>query len=360
MWLFDDILKKPTSPQDGDPLASGGAMGMGGGQSSWQSWGTTGKDPESELVVPQVFKIEKTEGSSIFGNNTPPAEVSITSTPIQTASGEDSLIILSNNSDTSTQSPLQMTNDVIAPVISTETPLITVEASSNSLMDMIQDQAPETTTPISETTIAMTDTTPIDPAPSLSTPSNDAIFGNFADFMTPPGELANSSVVPTVAQEEPILASPLIETAPIVEMPVENLTESVDEIVTQTPVESSENSFFHPTEFIQKSITEIDTMIANIDQKHETKITEAEGYKAEKKRFTELEKMAYAEAETMDEEKDHALHMKELLLNELPENKKNTEKNSHVETTLTGMAVVNTVEKTIESPKHHTKAKLAA
>ena len=27
--------------------------------------------------------------------------------------------------------------------------------------------------------------------------------------MTPPGELANSSVVPTVAQEEPILASPL-------------------------------------------------------------------------------------------------------------------------------------------------------
>lgn len=360
MWLFDDILKKPTSTQDGDPLSSGGTTGMGGGQSSWQSWGTTGKDPESELEVPQIFKIEKTEGSSIFGNNTPPPEVTVTSTPIQTVNGEDSLIILSNSGDLPPQSPVQMTSDVIPPVTVIETPVIAVEASSNSLMDIIQDQTPETTTSTPEATVSITDTTFIDPTPIPSTPSNDAIFGNFADFMTPPAELATSSGAPTVAQEETISTSPLIEAAPIVEIPVENLTESVNETITKTTVETSENSFFHPIEFIQKSIAEIDTMIANIDQKHEKKIIEAEGYKAEKKKFTEHEKIAYAEAETMNEEKDHALHMKQLLLNELPENKQKSEKNSHVETTLTGIAVVNTVEKTIESPKHHTKAKLAA
>ena len=362
MWLFDDILKKPTSTQEGDLFINWGTTGIGETQSIPTIPVASGRDPESELEVPQVFKIEKTEGSSIFGNNTPPPEVVTTPTPIQTASGEDSLIIMSNNNTIQVQEPVQTITDTPSPVTVTENSLIETGTTSSPLIDIIQDQTPEVAISVPEVTTPISNESIIDPTPTSPNTTNDAIFGNFADFMTPPGELANPSVTQAVTQEEAISAPSLIETAPVVEMPIENQTETaiVEEGIEEKSWATSENSFFHPTEFIQKSISEIDTMIANIDQKHEKKIIEAEGYKAEKKRFTKLEEIAYTEAETMDEEKDHALHMKELLLNELPENKKKTEKNSHVETTLTGMAVVNTVEQTMEAPKHRTKTKLAA
>ena len=58
-------------------------------------------------------------------------------------------------------------------------------------------------------------------------------------------------------------------------------------------------------------------MIEKIDMKHEAKIKEAEWYGNEKDRYTELEKNAYVEAETMDKEKVHTLRMRKLLEKEL-------------------------------------------
>lgn len=86
---------------------------------------------------------------------------------------------------------------------------------------------------------------------------------------------------------------------------------SEEKIVATAP------AFTNPQEFIEKSLESIDTMIAKIDEKHETKIGEAEGYGKEKDRYTLLEKAAYEEASTMDDEKAHAIHMREILEKEL-------------------------------------------
>lgn len=326
-------------------------------QSSGQLGGNTGKNPEAELEVPKVFKIEKTEGSSIFGNSVPP-EVAVAPTPIQTASGEDSLIVLSNT----TQTPRESGINIITEAVSTPTadmvmttPVQEVTSTPNPLMDVIQN-SPAVNTPA-------TSDMPLFTEPSSM--STDSLFGNLSDTSMPVQEPIKTEVTQSVP-EESVFLTPLIEIAEPVESPIEtpviqaetpeNIADEVD-VSDKTP---EVKAFFHPTDFIQKSIAEIDTMIDAIEKEHTEKMNEAESYKLKKEEFTKLEEKAYIEAGKMDEETAHALHMKKLLLSELPENKKKPEKNSHVETTLTGMAVVNTVEQTIEAPKHHTKAKLAA
>lgn len=170
--------------------------------------------------------------------------------------------------------------------------------------------------------------------------------------------------------------------------------------ISDTSVEKKEElvaapSFLHPKEFIEKSINDIDTMIMDIDTAHASKITEAEGYGAEKNKFATLETDAYTAATKLDEEKAQALHVRELLEKELSTaetdeaalealmpNKTSevlAEKNASVvaesvsssptpeptpviespvvgsvETTLTGLAVQNTVTETMETKSETT------
>lgn len=330
----------------GDPLAGmGGTQASGGGQ---PSTGNPQRDDTSPIVI------QKSEETSVFGNMSATQEVPATpTTPTATPSGMDSLIIVSSEPE-ATPAP------TTSPLIESPT-AITTEAVMTPEVTLVEPAVAEVGTPINDSLFG-----------DFSTPSNEG-EGVTPETVTPESSnvieeapvmssLFETLETPTSEVETPseeILSSEEVST-PVTQINFEEVvapTTSVqepeevvsEELVTEVPV------FFHPTDFIQKSIADIDTMISNIDEKHEAKISEAEGYKAEKKRFTELEKTAYAEASVMDEEKDHALHMRKLLVSELPENK-----GSHIEASLTGIAVASTVEKTIDKPRHHAKVKAAA
>lgn len=106
-------------------------------------------------------------------------------------------------------------------------------------------------------------------------------------------------------------------------------TDSLFGNISATTTEKEEavvaQSFLHPKEFIEKSITDIDTMITDIDTAHASKITEAEGYGKEKDRYATLETDTYAAAKKLDEEKAQALHVRELLEKELSTAKQDEE-----------------------------------
>lgn len=282
-------------------------------------------------------------------------------TPTPTANGEDSLIILSTNTGASEKTA--PSSNIFTQTINTENP-ITIEAETpsteNTPLEINIPNNSQSLTIAPESTIT-TETsvsqTPIIESTTADDSSTDSLFGSFSTNLTQ----AESTPIETQGVESSLLPTPISNIdAPEVSA-VSTPTPQIEpaKTISNTPV--SENSFYHPEDFIQKSVADIDHMIDNIDTKHAAKISEAEGYKAEKIRFTHLEKDAYAEASLMDDERKHALEMKELLLGELPENKNKTkDKNSHIETSLTGIAVANSVEKTMEKPKSHHHTKLAA
>ena len=111
--------------------------------------------------------------------------------------------------------------------------------------------------------------------------------------------------------------------------PSASLTEEVNETGAESeiPVDKKEERMIHPKDFIEKSLVDIDAMILDIDTTHDSKIHEAEGYGREKDRIAALENDAYAEATMLAEEKSHALHVRELLSGELSiwMNRSNTE-----------------------------------
>ncbi len=92
-------------------------------------------------------------------------------------------------------------------------------------------------------------------------------------------------------------------------------SETFEKSIAETQKEV--NKMIHPKEFIEKSIADIDVMIGDINTARDSKIIEAEEYGEEKDRIAALEKDAYTEATTLDEEKSHALHVRELLSGEL-------------------------------------------
>lgn len=282
-------------------------------------------------------------------------------TPEPTANGEDSLIIMSNTPTVEETTPIS--NNLFSQFNTTETP-ITIEtqtplAASTPMESNIEENTatfntpPEITQPAEITELQ----TPIVESTPVIDSNADSLFGSFSASLAPV-EIAPTE---TLITESSLSSSPLYDLSASMKSEV-SVAKSPDELTKDIPnIPVSENSFFHPTDFIEKSVADIDHMIENIDVKHTAKISEAEGYKAEKIRFTHLEKDAYGAASTMDDERKHALEMKELLLGELPENKnKPKDKNSHIETSLTGIAVANSVEKTMEKKKSHHTAKMAA
>ncbi len=97
-------------------------------------------------------------------------------------------------------------------------------------------------------------------------------------------------------------------------------TSNIQETIAPEALETiTSHSALHPQEFIEKSITEIDAMIASIQEARTRKIQEAESYGQEKERQAQLEHTAYEDATVMDNEIAHAERMKQLLEKELSE-----------------------------------------
>ncbi len=98
---------------------------------------------------------------------------------------------------------------------------------------------------------------------------------------------------------------------------VPEVTVSLESPATPPPASSVYTaSFATPRAFIEQSIANIDVMLGNIDRRHDAKATEEESYKIEKLRFTDLERTAHTEKIIMDKERDHALHMRQILESE--------------------------------------------
>lgn len=239
MWLFDDILKKPQDTTPADPLGQG-IGGSTGDDSS--STGSGGNPPTDDTVLTQKpeFLIQKSETKSLFDTEEKNEAIILTpDSPLEVPEihaevGGASVLGADSPSETPvTDSPLFIQN---------EEEIVSPEASSTSILGFSD-----------------TDTT--------RSPT-DSLFGN---------------------------SSP----------------------VTEEKTESKTLSFLHPKEFIEKSINDIDTMITDLDNAHASKITEAEGYGAEKDKFATLETDTYAAATKLDEEKAQALHVRELLEKEL-------------------------------------------
>lgn len=258
MWLFDDILKKPT-PAPVDPLAG------------WTPGQWSGQPPQDDSTTPVVatewapmpkFVIEKSAETTIFGQD------------IETKSVDD-------GNKAASEPTIHAEEAGSSLLISTEAPVMTSEESP-SIMEvplpasdmMLSDAA---LAPVAEATVEASVTE------TIETPTSSDLFA----------QLTDTTETVTTPEAETVTESPLFG---------------------ETPAVST--GFANPQEFIEKSLEGIGTMIANIDKKHDAKIVEAEGYGKEKDRYTLLEKTAYEEASSMDDEKAHAVHMREILENE--------------------------------------------
>lgn len=301
MGLFDDILKKPQDTTFSEPT--------GQGRSTSGSGGNPPSDDTSVTGTP-AFLIQKTEEKSLF------------------------------------DTPITKTEDV--PL---ESPLVHAEEGGNSVLvnsEEIVQKAPET----SSDPLAIEGKSTVETFPETVPTENIFSFGQ------------ESEEKEETKKESPLFA----ESSPIL-----------------SPTEVQEKKTLHPQEFLKNSITDIDSMISEIDASHDAKIQEAEGYKKEKEHFASLEENAYDEAKNLDTEKSQALHVRELLEKELSTNEDATPISEHlgdiaedatknnievtpieesffekessevvagsVETTLTNLAVQNTVTETIETKK---------
>lgn len=313
MWLFDDILKKPTPTGSQDPSNGSG----------WGSWAT----PTPVIV--------KTESSTIFGPesesqainelNKWPAE------PLVHAEEDYSSVLISQAKAISTP---------IAPVAPAPEPMTVTPAPEEALTQV--PVAQETQTPVDpmvtptpvEWTSNNTLTMPTEPTPEQATVQ--APTAPVANVQIPPGPSlfdhlmhSEEEAVAPVAQQTP----ESIPVASVVEVPVATqASQPPAPSLATSPVNSSEYST--PRAFIEKSIENIGMMLENIDAHHTAKMTEAEGYRMEKMRFAELEKNAYAEAEIMDRERDHAERMRSIFERELEADEANRTRKTTSENTM--------------------------
>ena len=261
MWLFDDILRKPQETAPVDPLvasgSSGGSTASFGGTGSGTTWGNP---PANTPATPII--ILKTAETSLF--DLKPTAVNTTTVTIQGPN-----IPQIHAEEASSMLVTTTENIVVSP------PVRPIEAIS------LSEIAPD------EVTLSEWGATPA--------ADNDSIF-SFGK-----GEQSLS------------------------ESPTEEVSER--ESTSEIPVEKKEERMIHPRDFIEKSIADIDMMITDIDTAHESKIHEAEEYGEEKDRIAALEKDAYREAGILDEERSHALHVRTLLSWELSRwmNRSNTE-----------------------------------
>lgn len=300
MGLFDDILKKPQETTPSDTTGQGGS-----------SSGSGGNDPL--LTDKPAFLIQKTEESSLF------------------------------------DAPITKTEDV--PL---ESPVMHAEDGGNSVL-VNSEETPQKAPENSDEHLAIEETPAMKAFSETMPTENIFSFGQESEKKE-----EEKKENPLFAESSPILGN----------------------------TEIQEKKILHPQEFLKNSIADIDSMIAELDTTHDAKIQEAEGYGKEKEHFASLEESAYDEAKDLDAEKSQALHVRELLEKELstaenatpiaehlgdiaedavknnvevaPIEESYFEKESSevvagsVETTLTNLAVQNTVTETMEAKTEET------
>lgn len=158
------------------------------------------------------------------------------------------------------------------------------------------------------------------------------------------------------------------ETVSVINTPSEvGITEASPAIIPEITIAdtvsgvsiSSDDEFSHPHEFIEMSLEKVRAMILSINKRHDAKLEEALGYKTEKEKYASLEEATYEEAEKLIWEREHAESMESYFQSQLeklsPKQAPVTEQappaalpSSSVETTLTGLAVQNTVTEVVE------------
>lgn len=311
MWLFDDLLGKTGNASSG---------------SSGQGWSTTGgggtTDPTTQVIVDQP---------TIVLPDTP----QITS-------------ISPNISD-------------IAPIVEMDAPasepIIISEAATPELVNTDVAQAI-----VNPAVADLTDLTPtVMPTPVVT-----------EDVVT--GEPVIAEVVQPLISNEITEVSPLIADTPISTTP--NLLASTEDrsdtpIASSSPtpvdslsslmqndsenhllVDSSSNTEIHSTEdFLKKSISDIDVMIASMQSRHESKLAEVADHREKKNHYAKLEREAQQEADSMIGEQARAEQMKSYLQSEL----KWGHKKASVKTALTEIGTKESISKTIKHTPQKSK-----
>lgn len=234
---------------------------------SGQGSGGNPSDPLGANLTPNhapAFVIEKSEPQSIFGNHdVAPVTPEVTITPAN---------------------PMEVSLPTISPIEGTPEWV--------HVWEVVPSPSLEThTTEVNPTPIIPSEATEgtINTTPSSNTNDSFSLFGSLSD-------------------DTNTIQVPVSESSDIQETMVPEVLEA---IISPSPL--------HPQEFIEKSITEIDAMIASIQEARTRKIQEAESYGQEKERQAQLEHTAYEDATVMDNEIAHAERMKQLLEKELSE-----------------------------------------
>ncbi|GAB0174695.1 MAG: hypothetical protein HHAS10_05740 [Candidatus Altimarinota bacterium] len=328
MGLFDDILKKPNSPTGQqvnpptDPLMS--SAPMGGQQGSTQSGAQGGSGTST---TPTIIK---TTASTVFGpsNETEMTPFQNSSPKVHAEEDSSSVIVSSIQQGIAPTTPIAPIAPIQEPMIVTplvepatnqvQSPSLIPEGNSTPEPTLIQ-QEPEVSSQKSSS--------PDSPQPSdaLNIPQGPSLFDHIM-----------SDDEPKVPAESPVVAPAAFNFEapnPLVKSSSEELPEDIEAPVSvKKPLSSSSMTsqahYSTPREFIEKSLENIEAMLETIDKRHNSKMTEAEGYRMEKMRFAELEKNAYAEAEIMDRERDHTLRMKTIFEKELDTDEANRTRKS--------------------------------
>lgn len=341
MWLFDDILKKPTPPTGqanpaSDPLMGSGTSGAQAGQAQW-SGGTT------PVIV-------KSESSTVFWPNSEADSIrsqnALPSVPTVHAEEDSSSVLMSPNA----------ASTPIAPVAPVEEPMVVTPVAESAPAPVAAAPVSVTppATPPAPVQSAPTEVAPLAQAPVehdvLQIPTWPSLFDHIMREDEPVAPAAPAAPVAT-AQALPAQEIPAVPATEPVWLTSSNPTPQNVSTETAVPVtwtnapptELSPSSamtmpvasnYATPREFIEKSIDNLDVMLETIDDRHTAKMTEAEWYRMEKMRFAELEKNAYAEAEIMDRERDHTVRMKSIFEKELETDEANRNKKTVAHTEL--------------------------
>lgn len=340
MWLFDDLLKKPTSTPVTDSSAGtsgSNPAGTGGGNPPIT-------DPLADAVP--VIKIQKSEEVAIStesvldtASSEPP--------PVSAVAVDDVSSILVSNISSSTETA----NVFIAPVEITlqEVPETTMIVESADLLSHPSDTH-DSLLPSSIVEQSVITPTEIPSSISDNTSSLDNLFGSSDPIAEDAPITSDNWIIASENQDIQISDS---DQDKISELSFSGLD------VWNSPAPQSD-IYEHPADFIQSSIAKIDKMVERIDIAHTVKLEEALGYKTEKEKYTALEEEAYADAEKYVREKEHALTMRsyfeeqwkiDSVTQSATEEPKASIPVASVETTLTGLAVQSAVTETVQLEK---------
>jgi hypothetical protein len=350
MWLFDNLLKNPSNE------TSTSGMGMGG-QSS-QSSGSTGNPPAQDPLAQAGIKIEKTEETTlqttpVFQNmtqtppqeETPPQAVVFNPATQNVWAEEDASSILINSDSSSTSevpSGVNMTQEASQGVV--EETILTPPVQENT-------QTFENSPIFGNTQTPEQVTPPLQSTETTASSGDPMWLGGilWLSETTQESPVSVASEVAVEVQEE--------STSPIAAI-IEDVYAEKEELHEEEKI--TESTFTDPASFIQDSLTKIEHMLEAMHEKHDAKLDEALGYKSEKERFAGLEAQAYKDAESMTAEMDHAERMKAYFTKELKhasEKENTTSQVESVETTLTTLAVKNSVEWVTEKKEAQKRAK---